>query len=115
MEALVEVFLLQVFLYSILLLLISRILDGIEVTDYGQALLAAFVLSVLNALIKPVLALISLPLIIITLGLFVFVINAALLMLTSSIVPGFRVRSFGTALLASLLLSIFTLGWSLMF
>lgn len=110
-----EVFLLQVFLYSILLLLIARILDGIEVTDYGQALLAAFVLSVLNALIKPILALISLPLIIITLGLFVFVINAALLMLTSSIVPGFRIRGFGPALLASLLLSIFTLGWSLMF
>ena len=110
-----ELFLLQVFLYSILLLLIARMLDGIEVTDYGQALLAAFVLSVLNALIKPLLALITLPLIILTLGLFVFVINAALLMLTSSIVRGFKVRSFGTALLASLLLSIFTLGWSLMF
>lgn len=110
-----EVFLLQVFLYSILLLLISRMLDGIEVTDYGQALLAAFVLSVLNALVKPILALVSLPLIVITLGLFVFVINAALLMLTSSIVRGFKVQSFGTALLASLLLSIFTLGWSLMF
>jgi putative membrane protein len=110
-----ELFLLQVFLYSLLLLLIARILDGIEVTDYGQALLAAFVLSVLNALIKPLLAFITLPLIILTLGLFVFVINAALLMLTSSIVRGFHVRSFGTALLASLLLSLFTLGWSLMF
>jgi len=110
-----ELFLLQVFLYSVLLLLVARLLDGIEVTDYGQALLAAFILSVLNALVKPVLAFFSLPLIILTLGLFILVINAALLMLTAKIVRGFRVRSFGTALLASLLLSIFTLGWSLLF
>lgn len=110
-----ELFILQVFLYSILLLLVARILDGIEVTNYGQALLAAFVLSVLNALLKPLLALFALPLLVLTLGLFIFVINAALLMLTSKIVSGFRVRSFGTALLGSLLLSIFTLGWSLMF
>ena len=110
-----ELFILQVFLYSILLLLVARILDGIEVTDYGQALLAAFVLSVLNALVKPLLAVLALPLIVLTLGLFVFVINAGMLMLTSKIVAGFTVRSFGTALLASLLLSLFTLGWSLMF
>lgn len=110
-----EVFLIQVFLFSLLLLLIARLLSGVEVRDYGQALLAAFVLSVLNALVKPVLVILALPLVLITLGLFLWAINAALLMLTSKIVDGFRVDSFGTALLASLLLSIFTLGWGYFF
>ena len=110
-----EVFLIQVFLYSILLLLVARILPGIETEGYGQALLAAFVLSVLNVLVRPILLLIALPLLIVTLGLFLWVINAGLLMLTSKLVGGFRVDGFKSALLASLLLSIFTLGWSLMF
>lgn len=110
-----EVFLLQVFLYSILLLLVAAILPGMELKGYGQALLAAFVLSVLNLLVRPVLVLLTLPVLIITLGLFLWVINAWLLMLTAKIVGGFRVAGFGSALLASLLLSLFTMGWSLVF
>ena len=82
-----ELFLLQVFLYSILLLLVARLLPGIDVEGYGQALLAAFVLSVLNALLRPVLLLLTLPLLIITLGLFLWVINAWLLMLTAKNTP----------------------------
>ena len=110
-----EVFVLQVFLYSILLLLVARILSGIEVTNYGQALLAAFVLSVMNVLVRPLLILLTAPILLITLGLFLWVINAWLLMITSKIVDGFKVKNFTTALLAALLLSIFTLGWSLLF
>jgi putative membrane protein len=114
MEAPMEVFLLQVFLYSVLLLLVARMLSGIEIRDYGQALLAAFVLSVLNLLVRPLLVIFTLPLLVITLGLFVWVINAWLLMLTSKIVGGFRVDGFRSALLASLLLSLFTLGASIL-
>lgn len=110
-----EVFILQIFLYSLLLLVVARILSGMEIENYGQALLAAFVLSVLNLLVRPVLLLLTLPLLIVTLGLFLWVINAWLLMLTAKIVGGFRVEGFTTALLASLLLSIFTLGWTLIF
>jgi len=110
-----EVFLVQVLLYSVLLLLVARMLSGIEIRDYGQALLAAFVLSVLNLLVRPLLVIFTLPLLVITLGLFVWVINAWLLMLTSRIVGGFHVDGFRSALLASLLLSIFTLGASLLF
>jgi putative membrane protein len=110
-----EIFLVQVFLYSVLLLLVARMISGIEIRDYGQALLAAFVLSVLNLLVRPLLVIFTLPLLVITLGLFVWVINAWLLMLTSRIVGGFRVDSFRSALLASLLLSLFTLGASLLF
>lgn len=108
-----EVFLLQVLLYSILLMIVGWILPGIHVRDYGQALLAAFVLSVLNALVRPLLLLVTLPLLILTLGLFLWVINAWLIMLTSKIVGGFRVDGFVSALLAALLLSVFTLGWTL--
>jgi len=85
------------------------------VQSYGQALLAAFVLSVLNVLLRPLLIILTVPLLIITLGLFLWVINAWLLMITAKIVGGFRVDGFKTALLASLLLSLFTLGWSLLF
>jgi putative membrane protein len=110
-----EVFLVQVFLYSVLLLLVARMISGIEIRNYGQALLAAFVLSVLNLLVRPLLVIFTLPLLVLTLGLFVWVINAWLLMLTSKLVDGFRVDNFGSALLASLLLSLFTLGASLLF
>jgi len=110
----VEVFVFQVFLYSVLLLVIARLLGGIEVTNYGQALLAAFVLSVLNVLIRPILIILTAPILLLTLGLFLWVINAWLLMLTSKVVDGFKVRDFTTALLAALLLSIFTMGWSVL-
>ena len=110
-----EVFILQVFLYSILLLLVARLLSGIVITNYGQALLAAFVLSVLNVLARPLLIVLTAPILLITLGLFLWVINAWLLMITSKIVDGFQVKNFTTALLAALLLSIFTFGWSLLF
>jgi putative membrane protein len=114
LEAPVEVFVFQVFLYSVLLLVIARLLGGIEVTNYGQALLAAFVLSVLNVLIRPILIILTAPILLLTLGLFLWVINAWLLMLTSKFVDGFKVRDFTTALLAALLLSIFTMGWSVL-
>jgi putative membrane protein len=114
LEAPVEVFVFQVFLYSVLLLVIARLLGGIEVTNYGQALLAAFVLSVLNVLIRPILIILTAPILLLTLGLFLWVINAWLLMLTSKVVDGFKVRDFTTALLAALLLSIFTMGWSVL-
>ena len=76
---LLEVFVFQVFLYSVLLLVIARLLGGIEVTNYGQALLAAFVLSVLNVLIRPILIILTAPILLLTLGLFLWVINAWLL------------------------------------
>jgi putative membrane protein len=71
-----------------------------------SAFVAAIVLGAINVFIKPVLILLTLPVNILTLGLFTFVINAMLIMLTSAIVPGFRVDGFLTALLFSLVLSI---------
>ncbi len=71
-----------------------------------SALVAAVVLGAINAFIKPLLILLTLPVNVLTLGLFTFVINALLIMLTSAIVPGFKVDGFLTALLFSLVLSI---------
>lgn len=108
-----EVFLVTVFVYSLLLLLVARLLPGIEVESYGQSLLAALVLGVLNALVRPILVILTLPITILTLGLFLLVINALMLRLSAAIVPGFRVDGCLPALLGSLLLSIFTAGVSL--
>ena len=79
----------------------------------GTAFLSVLVIGVVSALLKPILVFLGLPFIILTLGLFLIVINALLLMLAAAIVPGFRVRGFGAAVLGSLLLSLFTFGATL--
>jgi putative membrane protein len=84
------------------------VLPGIEVADFGTALLVALVLGLLNALVKPILHFLSMPLIILTLGLFLLVINAVLLYFVGDIVPGFQVKGLWPALWGSLIISIFT-------
>ncbi len=96
------------FLNAVALYLVSRILSGIHIHDFWSALIAAAVIGLVNALVKPVFLLLTLPITIITLGLFTFVINALMLLLASAITPGFKVDGFLTALIASILLSIFS-------
>ncbi len=90
---------------------ISKLLPGFQVTGWGPALVATFVLGIVNVIVKPILFVLTLPLTIVTLGLFLFVINAICLWLTALLVPGFRVQGFGTTLLASLLLAVVSLLW----
>ena len=80
--------------------------QGIHVTDFKAALIVALVLAIINATIKPLLLLLTLPITILTLGLFILVINALLILLTSSLVPGFQVDSFWWALLFSIVLTV---------
>lgn len=80
--------------------------DGVSVSSIGSAVATALVLGLVNAIVRPILVLLTLPLTILTLGLFIFVLNALLVLLTSSIVPGFHVLGFGWALLFSLVLSV---------
>jgi putative membrane protein len=82
----------------------SWLLDGIRVTGIFPALLAAALLGILNAILRPLLILLTLPLNILTLGLFTFVINALMLMIVSSVIPGFDVRGFWTAVLGALII-----------
>lgn len=94
------------FLSALALFIVSKILTGIHLADFWSALVAAAVIGLINALIKPLLLLLTLPITLITLGLFTFIINALLLLLASSLTPGFKIDGFGTALLGSILLSI---------
>jgi putative membrane protein len=89
----------------------SHTLPGFHVDGFGPALIAAAVLGAVNALVKPILFLITLPLTILTLGLFLLVLNAICLWLTARLVPGFDVRGAGTTLIASLLLAAVGVAW----
>lgn len=95
-------------LSALALYIVTRIVPGITVDDFGSALIAALVIGLVNALVKPLFIILTLPATILTLGLFLLVINALMLMLASSFTPGFRVDGFGTALIGSILLSIIT-------
>jgi putative membrane protein len=82
---------------------------GVQVSSVGVAVVAAAILGILNALVRPILIFLTLPLTIVTFGLFLFVINALLFWLAGAIVPGFRVDSFGSALIGSLIVSVISL------
>jgi putative membrane protein len=84
----------------------AYLVPGVMIKSFFSALFVALFLGIINTLIRPVLILITLPINIITLGLFTFVINAILVLLTSSIIKGFEVSGFWTAMLFSVILSI---------
>lgn len=93
-------------LNAVALLIVAYILPGIVVASFGSALIAALVLGLLNALVKPVLILLTLPITLVTLGLFLLVLNALLFWFAGSILKGFQVDGFGWALLGALIYSI---------
>lgn len=86
------------------LLLVAYLIPGFEVTGIGVALLAALVLGLVNALVRPLLVILTLPLTVVTLGLFLLVINALMLWLASSILPGFSIATFFAAVYGALIL-----------
>ena len=83
----------------------AYLIDGIHVSGFWGAFLTAAILGLLNTFLRPILLLLTLPINILSLGLFTFVINAILLMMASGVIAGFEVRSFGSALLGSLVIS----------
>jgi len=87
-------------------LFISYLIEGIEVRGFGSAVLAAAVLGFLNVFFRPLLLVLTLPINILTLGLFTFVINALLLMMASGVISGFEVAGFWTAVLGALVISL---------
>ena len=84
----------------------AYLLDGIVIRDFLSAFLAAAVLGILNAFFRPLLLLLTLPLNILSLGLFTFVINAFLLKMASGVIPGFEVHGFWTALFGALIITL---------
>ncbi len=88
------------------ILLAAYLIDGIRVSGFHSVLLAAAVLGILNTLLRPVLILLTLPLNILTLGLFTFLINAFILKMTAGLIPGFDVTGFWPAVFGALVISI---------
>ena len=101
-------FILRIIVSAIVAFGLSYILKGVHINEFTTALLLALVLAVLNAIVKPILIILTLPITIITFGLFLFVINAIIILLASDFVKGFSVDGFWWALLFSFLLSIIT-------
>ena len=91
---------------AIALLFVEYVIPGVHVSGIGAALIAALILGIVNALLKPILILLSLPLEILTLGLFTLVINAALFYLVAKLGIGLSVDNFGAAFIGALVLSI---------
>lgn len=98
--------LISLLLNTLALIITAYIVPGFKVDSFTSALLAAVVLGVINTFIKPILVLLTLPLTIITLGLFIFIVNAIVLRVTSLFVPGFMVDGWLPAILGAIVLSL---------
>lgn len=98
----------RLLLATFALLLTAYLVDGIVVDGLYTAIITAIVLGFLHAVVRPILLILTLPITILTLGLFHFVINAALFMFAASFIEGFAVSSFWIALLGSLIVSVVT-------
>jgi putative membrane protein len=99
-------FLLTWLVTALALVITANLVPGFAITSFFAALVAAVVLGLLNAIVKPILVLLTLPITFLTLGLFLFVVNALTIWLAGSITPGFQVSGFLPALLGSIILTI---------
>ncbi len=98
----------RILLGALALLVAAYFIPGIEIVSLYSAIIAAIILGVLNAIVRPILIILTLPITIVTLGLFMFVINASLFWFVASFIDGFSVNGFLPALLGSLVVSIVT-------
>ncbi|HWS05426.1 MAG TPA: phage holin family protein [Burkholderiaceae bacterium] len=88
------------------LLAVAHLYRGVQVETFTAAMVASLVIGLLNTFVRPVLVLLTLPVTLVTLGLFLFVINALMFWVASEMLPGFQVSGFGAALLGSLIYSL---------
>lgn len=109
-EEVVVEFIVHLIVTAALLMLVANLVSGVKVDSFGSAFLAAIVLGLVNAFIRPLLVFVTIPVTLLTFGLFLLVVNALMLQLAAALTPGIRVEGCGAALLGSLLLSILNLG-----
>lgn len=93
-----------------LLLLVGNLVKGIKIEGWGAAILGALVLGLVNAFVRPLMVLLTFPLTVITLGLFLLVVNAVMLWLVGQFVPGVTIRGLGAAFIGSILLSLLNIA-----
>jgi len=103
------IFIIQIVITSLILLLMAKIVKGVQIDNWGSALFAAIILGLVNAFVKPVMVWLTIPLTVITLGLFLLVINALMLQLVAALSPGVKVSGFVQALLGSVVLTLLNL------
>ncbi|WP_077328040.1 phage holin family protein [Virgibacillus siamensis] len=102
--------LLSIFLNAVALIVVAQLFESFHVAGFGTALLASIILAILNVIVKPILIVLTLPITVVSLGLFLFVINAITLMLTQGIMDeSFVIDGFGTAIIAAVIISILNL------
>ncbi|HPA13557.1 MAG TPA: phage holin family protein [Bacteroidales bacterium] len=99
-------FLIRVILSSFSVIVAGWLLKGVHIEDYLTSILVAFVLAILNVILKPILVFLTIPITLITFGLFLLVINAVIALLASHIVPGFYLEGFWWAIAFSLIVSL---------
>ena len=99
-------FVAQTIVLTLAVIIAAKLMPSVDIGNVWTVLLTGLVIALLNRFLRPILIFLTLPFTAITLGLFLFVINAVIILLASAIVPGFKVEGFGTALLFSLLLSL---------
>ncbi len=99
-------FLARIFLNALAILVAAWMVPGLRLSGTGSALLAGVLLGLVNALVRPVLLLLTLPITLLTLGLFIFVVNAICLALTAALVPGFAISGFWAALVGALVVTV---------
>lgn len=97
--------LLKWFLYAAALLAVAYVYSGVEIRSFGSAMIAALVIGLLNSVLRPVLVVLTLPVTLVTVGLFLFVVNALMFWAAASVLDGFYVTGFGAAFLGSLIYS----------
>ena len=107
--------LIHILVSALLLYVLGRMASGVEVEDGRAAVFGAIALGLANAFVRPILLALTFPITALTLGLFIFVVNALMLMLAASFVKGFEVRGFKAALWGSLLLGLMNLVVGMVF
>ena len=104
--AVVSGFIVRMLITAFALWLAQALIPGVIFTDAGSLFLAALLLGIVNAIVRPILIVLTLPITILTLGLFLLVINAAMLTLVARLMSGFELAGFGSAILASIVVSL---------
>ncbi|MDY0395947.1 phage holin family protein [Virgibacillus halophilus] len=101
---------LSIVLNAVALLVAAQIFSNFHLDGFSTAIVASIILAILNVIVKPILIILTLPITVLTMGLFLFIINAITLMITQSIMkPAFEIDGFGTAVIAALVISLLNL------
>jgi putative membrane protein len=103
-------FIIKIFISAIIAFVLSKILSGVHIDSIITALIFAVVLAALDAIVKPILVVLTLPVTVVTLGLFLFAINAIVILLAARLIDGIKIDGFWWAMLFSIILSIFDTG-----